>query len=270
MAKTPKHRVDDLLAERGLAADRDAAARLIRAGLVHGGGRLYEKPGEIVRTDVELIVKSPKHPYVGRGGTKLAGALDRFGINPHGRTCLDLGASTGGFTDCLLQRGARLVFAIDVGRAQLHERLRSDPRVVSREQTHLKNLVPSDFPTALSLVVADLSFISLAACIPAIAALCPPDCEAVLLVKPQFELPAADVPVGGVVGDTAARRRAVRNVLQAALETGFLLLGALESAIAGADGNREVFVHLKRSSLPAGLQCGPRFAVDQILAQAFH
>ncbi|MCB2156150.1 TlyA family RNA methyltransferase [bacterium] len=267
MAKIPKQRVDELLVEQGLAGDLAEAAGLVRAGRVHGADRRYEKPGESVRTNVKLSVKGREHPYVGRGGLKLAGALDRFGIEPTERACLDLGASTGGFTDCLLQRGARGVLAIDVGRGQLHERLIRDPRVTSREQTHLKDLKAADMPPELSLVVADLSFISLRACIPMISALLPEGCEAILLVKPQFELPPGDVPEGGVVTDEAPRRKAVEEVLGAALEQRFVLLGAAASPVAGADGNREFFVYLKK---PRGGESGPGFAVDDILADAFN
>lgn len=244
-AKLPKRRVDEVLVERGMACDRETAEGLIRAGQVYGADRRYEKPGERVSVDIELSIKGRGHPYVGRGGVKLAGALDGFRIDPQDRICLDLGASTGGFTDCLLQRGARQVIAVDVGRGQLHERLRRDPRVVAREHTDLRSLARKDLPEDLSLLVADLSFISLASCLPAIGELCPPECDAVLLVKPQFELPAGAIPRGGVVTDDTARQQAVEIVLEAARVAGFRLLGTQDSPIPGAEGNREVFVHLR-------------------------
>src|SRR5579864_5259481 len=207
-----KKRLDVLLVERGLAESRTQAQAFVLAGLVAG----HDKPGEQVDEAVELELKG-RPPYVSRGGEKLAHALDALGVDPSGLDCLDVGASTGGFTDVLLQRGAARVIAVDVGYGQLHERLRSDPRVTVLERTNARAL--EELPFAPQLVVCDVSFISVRVALPAVFRLAAPGWQAVVLVKPQFEAGRADVGKGGVVRDEAVRARVVREVAEAALRS---------------------------------------------------
>jgi len=243
----PKVRVDARVVALGLANSPEMAARLIRAGLVYGPDRRLDKPGHLIEADLEVTVKGAEHPYVSRGGLKLAGALDAFAIDPTGRVALDLGASTGGFTDCLLQRGAALVYAIDVGRSQLHSKLLADVRVVSREQTHLDSLEAAQFTPPPTLVVADLSFISATRALGPIQRVAPGS-DSIILVKPQFEVHRDLVPRGGVVRDAALHEEAVRFVADSAHAAGFQVLGQAESPIEGGDGNREFFLYLKLPS----------------------
>ncbi|MDK2970702.1 MAG: rRNA (cytidine1920-2-O)/16S rRNA (cytidine1409-2-O)-methyltransferase [Candidatus Sumerlaeota bacterium] len=240
-----RRRLDLLLVARGLAESQEKAQRLIRAGLVHTTGERLDKPGHLIDEATELHVKGSGCPYVSRGGLKLAGALDAFAIDPTGAVCLDLGASTGGFTDCLLQRGAARVHAIDVGRGQLHRSLELDERVVARERTHLDALEPEQFDPRPSLAVADLSFISLRRAYPVLARVLAPGGQAVVLVKPQFEAPRADVPPTGVITDPAVQQAVVTALRSAAEGEGFAVLGECESPIAGGEGNREFFLHLR-------------------------
>lgn len=240
-----KIRLDVLLVDRGLAESREKAQRMIRAGLVHTAAELLDKPGRLVDPALDITVKGSDCPYVSRGGLKLAGALDSFGIDPAGAVALDLGASTGGFTDCLLQRGAAHVYAVDVGRGQLHQRLLTDPRVTSRERTHLDDLQPADFHTPPTLAVADLSFISLRRAFPVLRRLLAPGAAAVLLVKPQFEVGRQKLPRGGVVTDRALQEAVLEELAQEAAAQGFAVLGRCESAILGGDGNREFFLNLR-------------------------
>jgi 23S rRNA (cytidine1920-2'-O)/16S rRNA (cytidine1409-2'-O)-methyltransferase len=232
-----KTRLDVLLVERGLAESRAQAQALVIAGRVRG----YDKPGTQVDDATELELEAPA-PYVSRGGEKLAHALDAFGVDPSGRDCLDVGASTGGFTDVLLQRGAARVIALDVGYGQLHERLRSDPRVVVLERTNARGL--RELPFAPDLVVADVSFISLKLALPPALALAQPGWEAVVLVKPQFEAGRGEVGKGGVVREVDVRRRIVRDITVAALGWGAETVGVVDSGLPGPKGNREVFLHL--------------------------
>jgi 23S rRNA (cytidine1920-2'-O)/16S rRNA (cytidine1409-2'-O)-methyltransferase len=245
-------RLDQLLVERGLVPTRSRAQALLLAGHVRVGGgdaaRRDRRPGEQVAPDVELALDAAPR-YVSRGGEKLAGALDAFALDPSGRTCLDVGASTGGFTDCLLQRGATRVYALDVGRGQLAESLRQDPRVVSMERTHAVRLDPADgdpiiLPELVGLAVADVSFISLTRLLRGIAAHVSPGGDILPMVKPQFELSPRDVPKG-VVRDAAARARAVARIREHARELGLEVLGEAESVLAGPAGNRESFLHLR-------------------------
>jgi len=212
------------------------------------GARSDRKPGDLVDPATSLSVVEPP-PFVSRGGEKLAGALDAFGVDPAGRVCLDVGASTGGFTDCLLQRGAARVYALDVGRGQLVESLRSDPRVVSMERTHAARLDPeaSDrliLPEPVSLAVADVSFISLTRLLRGIMAGMTPDGEILPMVKPQFELSPREVP-RGVVRDPALRAVAVEKVADHARGLGLRVLGSVESPLVGPSGNHEFFLHLR-------------------------
>jgi len=238
-----KKRLDVILVERGLAATRTQAQALVLAGRVRG----YEKPGTQVDEAVELDVEAPPR-YVSRGGEKLAHALDELAVDPAGRDCLDVGASTGGFTDVLLQRGASRVIAVDVGYGLLHERLRADPRVVVLERTNARELV--ELPFAPELVVCDVSFISVRLALPAALNLAKPGWEAVVLIKPQFEAGRAEVRKGGVVRDVEVRRRVVREIAEAALGWGGETIGAVDSGLPGPKGNREVFLHLVHRERP--------------------
>jgi 23S rRNA (cytidine1920-2'-O)/16S rRNA (cytidine1409-2'-O)-methyltransferase len=237
-----RKRVDVLLVERGLAESRTQAQALVMAGLVPG----YEKPGTQVDEDVELTVKG-RPPYVSRGGEKLAHALDALAVDPAGLDCLDVGSSTGGFTDVLLQRGAARVIALDVGTHQLHEKLRADERVTVMEQTNAREL--TELPFAPQLVVCDVSFISVRIALPAALRLAAPAWQAVVLVKPQFEAGRADVPKG-VVRDPAVRARVLREVAGAALGWGAGVVGVVDSGLPGPKGNREFFLHLVQSDDP--------------------
>jgi 23S rRNA (cytidine1920-2'-O)/16S rRNA (cytidine1409-2'-O)-methyltransferase len=237
-----KKRVDVLLVERGLAESRTQAQALVMAGLVPG----YDKPGTQVDESVELTVKG-KQPYVSRGGEKLAHGLDRLHVDPAGLDCLDLGSSTGGFTDVLLQRGAARVIAVDVGTHQLHETLRADERVTVMEQTNARELTA--LPFAPQLIVCDVSFISVLIALPPVLALAAPGWQAVVLVKPQFEAGRAEVPKG-VVRNPATRERVLHQIAHAALGWGSSVVGVVDSGLPGPKGNREFFLHLVQSTTP--------------------
>jgi len=243
-----KKRVDVLLVERGLAQSRAQAQALVLAGRVPG----YDKPGTQVDETSELEVeRGPR--FVSRGGDKLANALERLGVDPAGRDCLDVGASTGGFTDCLLQAGANRVIALDVGYGQLHPRLRDDARVTVLERTNARHV--TELPFAPELVVCDVSFISVRTAMPPLLRLAEPGWEALVLVKPQFEAGRADVPKG-VVRDPEVRRKAVGSVAEAALAWPARTVGVVDSGVPGPKGNREFFVHLvhdDRAALPDDL-----------------
>jgi 23S rRNA (cytidine1920-2'-O)/16S rRNA (cytidine1409-2'-O)-methyltransferase len=247
-----RRRLDTLLAERGLAASRSAAASTIRAGRVRVGrdGPRAQKPGQLVAEDAELhLDERPRH--VSRGGLKLEPALDALEVEVAGRDCLDVGASTGGFTDCLLQRGARHVVALDVGRGQLDWGLRNDPRVTVMEGVNARHLEAATLPFAPALVTVDVSFISLAKVLPALRDCLAPDGEILALVKPQFELGPGRVGRGGVVRSAEARREAVLSVAESARGLGLRVRGATPAGLPGPKGNRETFLHLARGG--AGL-----------------
>ena len=236
-------RADLLLVERGLAESRERAQALILAGAVYSGARRVEKPGDRLDPEAQLRLASDPLPYVGRAGAKLAHALDRFAIDPAGRTALDVGASTGGFTDCLLQRGARRVYALDVGRGQLHERLRRDARVTVLDGVNARYLTPDLVPEPIDLATVDVSFISLRLILPAVRAAAAPAAW-VVLVKPQFEVGRADVERGGLVTDPAKHRRVLREFLDLAAAEGLSARGIVASALRGAEGNQEFLAHL--------------------------
>lgn len=242
-----RQRIDLLLVERGLAESRTRAQALVMAGAVVAGETRIDKPGQLVDPSVELRLKEDAAPqkYVSRGALKLEKALEVFPIEPAGRTCADLGASTGGFTDLLLQRGAAKVYAVDVGYGQLHPKLRNDPRVVVRERENARNLTAEALGERVELVVGDLSFISLKLILPAVKAILRPGGLAALLVKPQFEVGKGEVGKGGVVRDDAKRREALDAVAAFARELGFEVLGHAESPIEGPAGNREWLLGLR-------------------------
>jgi 23S rRNA (cytidine1920-2'-O)/16S rRNA (cytidine1409-2'-O)-methyltransferase len=229
--------------------------RLILAGKVRIGGAAAGKPGSLVPADAAVEVAGPAHPYVSRGGVKLEHALATFGVNPGGRVCLDVGASTGGFTDCLLQAGARLVIAVDVGYGQLADRLRRDPRVHVMERTNIRHLEPSAVPALPDLATIDVSFISLRLVLPVVRRLLASPAEIVALVKPQFEVGRGAVGKGGVVRDPALHRSAVQGLASAALELGLFVRGLTASPLLGPRGNREFWLHLgpeaESADLPA-------------------
>jgi len=247
-----RRRIDVLLAERGLAGSRTSAAESVRAGRVRIGsdGPFAIKPGQLVAEDAELLLTEPQ-PYVSRGGIKLENALEQLGIDVEGRDCLDVGASTGGFTDCLLKRGAGRVIALDVARGQLDWRLRNDPRVVVIERRNARELDPGELPFEVSLATADLSFISLAKVMPALASCVPPGGELLALVKPQFELDAKRVGRGGVVRSAPDRRDALRGAAAAARVVGLGVRGFAASGLPGPKGNRETFIWCARGAADA-------------------
>ena len=238
-----KKRLDVVLVERGLAESREQAKALVMAGLVPG----YDKPGQQVGDDATLTVERPPR-FVSRGGEKLAHALDALGVDPSGKDCLDLGASTGGFTDCLLQRGAARVIALDVGHGQLHPRLRDDDRVTVLERVNARNVDALPFPP--DLIACDVSFISATRVLPPAVALAAPGWEALVLVKPQFEAGRADVPKG-VVRDPGVRRRVLRDFCAEAASWRARVAGVVDSGHPGPKGNREFVVHLIASEKPS-------------------
>lgn len=243
-------RLDQLLVDRGLAPSREKARALVLAGLVVVDEHRAAKPGQGVDPAAAVRLKGEYNPYVSRGGLKLEAALSGFGIRPTGRTCVDVGASTGGFTDCLLQAGARRVYAVDVGYGQLAWKLRGDPRVVSLERCNVRHLRRDLIPEQVDLVVADASFISLRLVLPKILELLGISGEAVLLVKPQFEVGKGQVGKGGVVRDPELRRQAVESVREAARQLGFEVAGAMESPVRGGKkGNVEFLLHLRLANL---------------------
>jgi 23S rRNA (cytidine1920-2'-O)/16S rRNA (cytidine1409-2'-O)-methyltransferase len=241
-----------LLAERGLFESRTRAAAAVIAGDVHigAGRRRAEKPGQLVDPEVELEVKGPP-PYVSRGGVKLANALDTLKVPVEGRMALDVGASTGGFTDCLLQRGAAHVIALDVAYGELDWRIREHERVTVIERTNARSIAPDDLPYAPDLIVSDVSFISLTKVLPAVLATAGPTFDCLAMVKPQFEVGKDRIGKGGVVRDLELRREAVRTV---AASVDAAVMGSAPSALAGPSGNRETFLWLAEPGRPGAVE----------------
>jgi len=250
-----RRRADTLLAERGLASSRSAAAASVRAGRVRLGtdGPSVSKPGQLLPEDADLVIEAGRE-FASRGGTKLANALEELPVEVEGRDCLDVGASTGGFTDCLLQRGAARVIALDVGYGQLDWPLRQDPRVVVMERTNARGLRPDDLDFEPSLVTIDASFISLAKLIEPVAAAAAPDLDLLAMVKPQFELGPERVGRGGVVREPEARRDAIRAVAEVVEGAGLVVRGLASSGLPGPKGNRETFVWAAREGEPVDLE----------------
>ena len=239
-------RLDQLLVERGLAPSRARAQSLILAGLVRVEGVLADKAGRAVAADASVEVVAADHPWVSRGGVKLAAALDAFGVSPAGKRCLDVGASTGGFTHVLLERGAAQVVALDVGRGQLDWRLRQDPRVVVKEGVNARYVAREELPGPFGLITVDVSFISLRLVLPALVQLLFEGGDLVVLVKPQFEAGRTQVAKGGVVRDPAVREGAIEGVLAAAGELGLECVARIPSPIPGPAGNVEELAHLRQ------------------------
>lgn len=239
-----KIRLDQLLVARGLAESRAKAQALIRAGQVLVDGQLRDKPGILVRENVEISLKKGPR-YVSRGGEKLESALEAFGIDPTGKVCLDIGASTGGFTDCLLQHGAKRVYAVDVGRGQLHWKLRTDPRVVVREGLNARYLNFQAIGEPVDLATLDVSFISLRLVLPPLKGLVKPAGDVIALVKPQFEAGRDKVKTGGVVRDPEIHREVLQRIATFAVEElGWSVAGAIRSPLVGPAGNVEFLLHL--------------------------
>jgi 23S rRNA (cytidine1920-2'-O)/16S rRNA (cytidine1409-2'-O)-methyltransferase len=244
-------RADLLLVERGLCASRQEATRLILAGKVRTAAGRIEKPGTLLPVETPLEVAGPSHPFVSRGGVKLRHALDVFRLDPRGRVCLDVGASTGGFTDCLLQAGALLVIAVDVGYGQLAARLREDPRVHLFERTNIRHLDASRLSARPDLAVIDVSFISLGLVLPVVVSLLGPPREVVALVKPQFEVGKGQVGKRGVVRDPAQHRAVLTRLARVAAELSLCVSGLTASPLLGPMGNREFLMHLTAEGIQA-------------------
>ncbi len=240
-----KQRLDVVLVDRGLVDSRAKAQALIMARRIVVNGKHVDKAGAVVGDEDGVAVEALEHPWVGRGGMKLAHALEQFAIDVTGKTCADIGASTGGFTDVLLQRGAKKVYGIDVGYGQLDAKLRDDPRVINREKVNARYLGAADFEEAIEFVSIDVSFISLKLILPAVATFLRG--ELVALIKPQFEVGKSDVGKGGIVRDEAKRAAAVDSVVAFARENGFDVRGVIESPVKGAEGNVEYLMHAASS-----------------------
>jgi len=240
-------RLDQLVLDKGLAPSRERAKAFVLAGLVSVNGEVVSKAGTLVDAEAEVTLEAPDHPYVGRGGLKLAHALDTFGIAVTGREALDVGASTGGFTDVLLQRGAARVVALDVGHGQLDWRLRNDPRVLVVEHFNARHLTLADLPGSVDIVVIDVSFISLRQILPAVAAVLRQGADVVALVKPQFEAGRDEVRKG-IIRDPAVHDRVLAEVTAAGAEVGLTRVGSTPSPITGQKGNVEFLLHLRPSS----------------------
>jgi 23S rRNA (cytidine1920-2'-O)/16S rRNA (cytidine1409-2'-O)-methyltransferase len=242
-----KTRLDVALVERGLAETRAAAQRMIMAGLVFSNDKRLDKAGASVAADTALEVRGQPHPYVSRGGLKLEKALDHFAIPVTGRIALDVGASTGGFTDCLLQRGVAKVYAIDVGTNQLAWKLRSDPRVVSMEKTNIRDVTPAQVPEPVDLIVCDASFIGLRTALPNALALAAPGAHLVALIKPQFEVGKGRVGKGGIVREPELHQEVAETITTwLGEQQGWSVLGVTDSPITGADGNKEFLISARR------------------------
>ena len=240
-------RLDQLLVERGLFPSREQARRAVMAGTVEVEGKRVDKPGTAVRDEARVAVLAPREPFVSRAGRKLSHALDHFVLDPAGWVCLDVGASTGGFTDCLLQRGATRVYALDVGYGQLDQRLRNDPRVVVMERINARYLAPDALPEPCDLITLDLSFISLLKVVPALLPHLSQEGFLLPMIKPQIEAGRGAVGKGGILRDEAVRRRVVDECAAGIASLGLEPLGVFDSPVAGTGGNREAFALFRRS-----------------------
>ncbi|MDX2169795.1 MAG: TlyA family RNA methyltransferase [Deltaproteobacteria bacterium] len=240
-----RERLDKRLVDDGLVASRERARALIMAGAVRIGDRVVDKPGALIAADAALQVTGADIPYVSRGGVKLAGALDALALDVAGRLVLDVGASTGGFSDCVLQRGARAVIAVDVGYGQLAWSLRQDPRLTLIERCNVRHLAAAQLPAVPDLAVVDVSFISLELVLPKLLELLPPGALIVALVKPQFEVGKGQVGGGGVVRDPVQHAAVLARIREVAARLGFTVVGECESPIQGPKGNREFFLALR-------------------------
>jgi len=241
-----KERLDKIMVDREIAKSRDRAKALIMAGNVLVDGRQETKAGTLIDISAVVALREKDIPFVSRGGVKLEGALSFFSIDPVGKTVMDIGSSTGGFTDCVLQRGAVRVYAIDVGYGQLDWSLRNDPRVILHEKTNIRHLEAARIPELIDLVVIDVSFISLTQVLPRVLDFLSHDGAVLALVKPQFEVGKGMVEKGGVIRDELKRRSAVQKVSEFSEASGFMVIGDYESPLPGQKGNREYFIHVRR------------------------
>ena len=232
------------MVEKGLVSSREKAQALIMIGGVKVNGQVMRKPGQKIREDALIEILQPPCPYVSRGGIKLEGAIKGFGINVEGKVCLDVGASTGGFTDCLLQHGAKRVYAVDVGWGQLHWKLRNDPRVICLEKKNIRYLPKEEIPEEVDLVTIDTSFISLKLVIPAVLKFLKEKAEILALIKPQFEVGKGEVGKGGVVRDPEKHKRVIEEIRIFSQNLGLHPIGVIESPILGPKGNKEFFIYL--------------------------
>ena len=246
-----KKRLDILVTERGLAESRETAKPLIMAGQVYVDGQKADKPGDTFSEDAAVEVRGKGLPYVSRGGLKLEKAMREFGLQLQGRTCMDIGASTGGFTDCMLQNGAQRVYSVDVGYGQLAWSLRTDPRVVNLERTNARYLTREQVPEEIGFFSVDVSFISLTLILPAVRPLLAEHGQAVCLIKPQFEAGREKVGKKGVVRDKAVHEEVIEKIRSFALENGFSVLGLTFSPVKGPEGNIEYLIYLERSEAPS-------------------
>jgi 23S rRNA (cytidine1920-2'-O)/16S rRNA (cytidine1409-2'-O)-methyltransferase len=242
----PRERLDVLIVARGIAASRERARALVLAGQVSVDGRVVTKAGASVSVDARIELSTPDHPWVSRGGVKLAHALDAFAVAVANRRALDIGASTGGFTDVLLQRGARDVIALDVGRGQLDWKLRTDPRVLVREGVNARSLTPDDVPHRVDVAVIDVAFISLRLIFPSLPPLLAADADVIALVKPQFEAGRRQIAKGGLVTDPMVHEAVIKSVTEQAAASGLRRVAMTPSPIPGATGNQEFFLHLRQ------------------------
>jgi len=242
--KAEKQRIDVLMVERGLAPSRERAQSMIMAGQVQVAGQRIDKPGTRIAADSHVEIVGQPLRYASRGGLKLEGALEDFGVMPEGKICLDAGSSTGGFTDCLLQHGASKVYAVDVTIAQLDWKLQQDARVV-RIEKNARHLQAGDIADPVALITADLSFISVTKVLPVLSSVAAPAADLLILIKPQFELEKRDVGKGGIVRDPALHQRAVQGVVEAANRLGLEVVGVKPSKLPGVEGNQEFFLHAK-------------------------
>ena len=256
-----KQRLDQLVFDLGYAESRERAKTTIMSGLVFVNGRRVDKPGTAVDPEARIEVRGEAIPFVSRGGFKLDKALKVFPVDPAGKVCIDCGASTGGFTDVLLQHGAAKVYAVDVGYGQLAWKLRTDDRVVNLERTNLRYVSPEQIPEPIDLAVMDVSFISIRLVIPAVKALLKPDADYICLIKPQFEAGREEVGKKGVVRDPAVHEQVILGILEFARQSGFTVMGLDYSPIKGPEGNIEYICHLKN-----GLYDAPNIDVSAVVA----
>jgi 23S rRNA (cytidine1920-2'-O)/16S rRNA (cytidine1409-2'-O)-methyltransferase len=247
-----RERIDKIMHDRGLVESRAKAQALILAGDVLVKEQRIDKPGKLIDSDAEIRIKGEHLRYVGRGGLKLEAALREFEIDPTGKKCIDVGASTGGFTDCLLQHGAASVWAVDVGHNQIAWRLRQDPRVVVIEGQNARYLEREQFPFRFEVATVDVSFISLNKIFPALGECLEDGADCIALIKPQFEVGKGEVGTGGIVTDPEKHRRVLIEISEFAAANGFRPIALIESPIAGADGNREFLIHLRRDLVGEG------------------
>lgn len=259
-----KKRIDILLFERGLAPSREKARTLIMAGSVYVNNQKFDKPGDTVSDDAEIEVRGSTLKYVSRGGLKLEKAMQLFPIDLNGKICMDIGASTGGFTDCMLQNGAQKVYSVDVGYGQLAWQLRQDPRVVNLERTNARYLTREQVPEEIDFFSVDVSFISLRIILPAVRPLLRDGGQAVCLIKPQFEAGREKVGKKGVVRDRAVHEEVVETICRFAVENGYSVLGLTFSPVKGPEGNIEYLVYLEKSDAPVHTaDCTPHSVVEE-------